>query len=88
MTTAEAPRQLTGLFPSSKPEPCRADGSDQLPESMAAFKAGPTTTASRCLSRSRPGFNLPCLNHACDSNVQVMSDLFAGGKGNGGHGRF
>jgi len=24
------------------------------------------------------GFGLPCLNHACDSNVQVMSDLFAG----------
>lgn len=22
------------------------------------------------------GFNLPCLNHACDSKVQVMSDLF------------
>ena len=22
------------------------------------------------------GFGLPCLNHACDSNVQVMSDLF------------
>ncbi len=23
------------------------------------------------------GFGLPCLNHACDSNVAVMSDLFA-----------
>ncbi len=23
------------------------------------------------------GFNLPCLNHACDSNVSTMSDLFA-----------
>jgi len=23
------------------------------------------------------GFGLPCLNHACDSNVDVMSDLFA-----------
>jgi phosphatidylinositol-3-phosphatase len=23
------------------------------------------------------GFGLPCLNHACDSSVQVMSDLFA-----------
>jgi len=22
------------------------------------------------------GFGLPCLNHACDSNVSVMSDLF------------
>ena len=26
------------------------------------------------------GFGLPCLNHACDSNVKVMSDLFATGK--------
>jgi hypothetical protein len=24
------------------------------------------------------GLGLPCLNHACDSNVHVMSDLFAG----------
>jgi hypothetical protein len=24
------------------------------------------------------GFGLPCLNHACDSDVHVMSDLFAG----------
>jgi hypothetical protein len=25
------------------------------------------------------GFGLPCLNHACDSNINVMSDLFSGG---------
>ncbi len=25
------------------------------------------------------GFRLPCLNHACDANVKVMTDLFAGG---------
>jgi hypothetical protein len=25
------------------------------------------------------GFDLPCLNHACDGNVQVMSDLFGHG---------
>jgi len=24
------------------------------------------------------GFGLPCLNHACDSGVSVMSDLFGG----------
>jgi len=27
------------------------------------------------------GFELPCLNHACDSATNVMSDLFARGKG-------
>ena len=26
------------------------------------------------------GFGLPCLNHACDANVAVMSDLFAAKK--------
>jgi phosphatidylinositol-3-phosphatase len=35
------------------------------------------------------GFGLPCLNHACDSYEQVMSDLFAPGHGGyygfGGH---
>ncbi|HEY2119029.1 MAG TPA: alkaline phosphatase family protein [Candidatus Acidoferrum sp.] len=25
------------------------------------------------------GFRLPCLNHACDANTDVMTDLFAGG---------
>ena len=25
------------------------------------------------------GFGLPCLNHACDNNTKVMSDLFGGG---------
>lgn len=27
------------------------------------------------------GFGLPCLNHACDADVKVMSDLFAFGEG-------
>jgi hypothetical protein len=26
------------------------------------------------------GFRLPCLNHACDANTNVMSDLFASGR--------
>jgi hypothetical protein len=26
------------------------------------------------------GFGLPCLNHACDANVNVMSDLFGAGR--------
>jgi len=29
------------------------------------------------------GFGLPCLNHACDSSVGVMSDLFVFNNGNG-----
>jgi phosphatidylinositol-3-phosphatase len=31
------------------------------------------------------GFRLPCLNHACDSNVAVMGDLFENGKADGDH---
>ena len=31
------------------------------------------------LKSMEAGFKLPCLNHACDKNVAVMSDLF--GKG-------
>jgi hypothetical protein len=30
------------------------------------------------------GFGLPCLNHACDSNVKVMSDLFGSSKDDNG----
>ncbi len=30
------------------------------------------------LKTMEAGFGLPCLNHACDNNVQVMSDLFGG----------
>jgi len=34
------------------------------------------------------GFSLPCLNHACDNSVKVMSDLFTdGGRGDGGDNR-
>jgi hypothetical protein len=32
------------------------------------------------LKSMEAGFGLPCLNHACDSNVKVMTDLFAGDK--------
>lgn len=32
------------------------------------------------LKSMEAGFGLPCLNHACDSNVKVMSDLFGRGE--------
>ena len=38
-----------------------------------------TMYTSFSLLKSMEGaFRLPCLNHACDSNVNVMSDLFGG----------
>ena len=36
--------------------------------------------AERLLLKSlESGLRLPCLNHACDADVKVMTDLFSGG---------
>jgi hypothetical protein len=37
-------------------------------------------TSFSLLKSIEAGFGLPCLNHACDAGVSVMSDLFGGGK--------
>ena len=44
-----------------------ADGGQQSSQFYTAFSL---------LKSMESGFGLPCLNHACDSNVPVMSDLF------------
>lgn len=36
-------------------------------------------TSFSLLKSMEAGFRLPCLNHACDKNVSVMSDLFGSG---------
>ncbi len=46
------------------------------------YSSGPRQSSVRynhfsLLKTLEAGFGLPCLNHACDSNVNVMSDLFA-----------
>ena len=38
-------------------------------------------TSFSLLRSIEAGFRLPCLNHACDTSTNVMSDLFAGGDG-------
>lgn len=43
-------------------------------------------TSFSVLKSLEAGFGLPCLNHACDSSVKVMSDLFAGNRGRDGDG--
>ena len=49
--------------------------------SKGAGIQSPTYYTSFSLLKSlEAGFGLPCLNHACDSNVQVMSDLFVGNR--------
>lgn len=42
-------------------------------------------TSFSILKSLEAGFGLPCLNHACDSSVQVMSDLFGGDGHDHGH---
>ncbi len=45
-------------------------------------------TSYSLLKSMEAGFGLPCLNHACDSDVHVMSDLFGGTSDGDGHGHF
>jgi phosphatidylinositol-3-phosphatase len=44
----------------------------------AGHKSKKFYTHFSLLKSLEAGFGLPCLNHACDSNVAVMSDLFGG----------
>jgi len=39
-------------------------------------QSGTRYTHFSLLRSLEAGFGLPCLNHACDANVQVMTDLF------------
>jgi len=43
------------------------------------MKSGQRYNHFSLLKSLEAGFDLPCLNHACDAGVHVMSDLFAGG---------
>lgn len=40
-------------------------------------RSGRFYTHFSLLKSIEAGFRLPCLNHACDSNVDVMSDVFS-----------
>ena len=44
-------------------------------------QSGRRYTHFSLLKSLEAGFGLPCLNHACDRNVDVMSDLFGGHRG-------
>jgi len=46
-------------------------------------QSGRRYTHFSLLKSLESGFDLPCLNHACDGNVNVMSDLFGTGDGDG-----
>ena len=44
---------------------------------VRGVQSGQRYTHFSLLKSLEAGFGLPCLNHACDESVQVMSDLFA-----------
>jgi len=70
--------QLTGLFPSQ-------NQNRVVLTVQTNFKGGHGAQSSKyynsfsLLKSLEAGFRLPCLNHACDSSVAVMSDLFGSG---------
>ena len=41
-----------------------------------ATSSGQFYTHFSLLKTIEAGFRLPCLNHACDANTRMMSDLF------------
>jgi len=43
------------------------------------LSSGQFYTHFSLLKSLESGLRLPCLNHACDADVKVMSDLFSGG---------
>lgn len=46
-------------------------------------QSGQRYTHFSLLKSIEAGLGMPCLNHACDSNVPVMSDLFVAREGDG-----
>lgn len=46
-------------------------------DGVHGVKSAQRYTHFSLLKSLEAGFGLPCLNHACDENVAVMSDLFA-----------
>ena len=50
----------------------------QLNSGANGAQSGRFYTSFSLLKSLEAGFALPCLNHACDPNVRVMSDLFGG----------
>ena len=68
------PNAQQGLFPSQNQN--QVVLTVQTNHGRAGVKSGNYYNSFSLLKSIEAGFRLPCLNHACDSNVAVMSDLF------------
>ena len=77
---------LTGLYPTQNQN--RVVLTVQTNYGKQGVQSSNYYTSYSLLKSMEAGFALPCLNHACDSNVKVMSDLFGGASGGGNHGNF
>ncbi len=68
---------LTGAFPSQNQN--RVVLTVQTNYQQRTAQSGNFYDSFSLLKSIEAGFGLPCLNHACDAGVKVMSDLFGGG---------
>ena len=66
--------QLTGLYPSQNQN--RVVLTVETNYSPQGVQSDQYYNSFSLLKSMEAAFDLPCLNHACDSSVQVMSDLF------------
>ncbi len=66
--------QLTGLYPSQNQN--RVVLTVQTNYGPEGIQSNNYYTSFSILKSLEAGFGLPCLNHACDPDVHVMSDLF------------
>lgn len=72
-----SPTQSSGLFP--PPNQNKVVLTVETSRGPSGAQSGTYYNSFSLLKSIEAGFGLPCLNHACDAGVNVMSDLFGGG---------
>ncbi len=79
--------QLTGLFPPQNQNRVVLTVDTNYPN-RHGVQSSTYYTSFSLLKSMEAGFHLPCLNHACDPGVQVMSDLFGWNHGDSDSDKF
>lgn len=67
-----------GLFPPQNQNQVVRTVETNYSDNGPGVQSGRYYNSFSLLKSLEAGFGLPCLNHACDRDVSVMSDLFAG----------
>lgn len=73
-----SPTQSSGLFPPPNQNKVVLTVETNR-DGQSGVQSGTYYNSYSVLKSMEAGFGLPCLNHACDAGVNVMSDLFGGG---------